>query len=419
MGTDTLGRLSLDQRSQSRLRLVPSETPQSRPERIPLAGRVYLAAVCAAALGASVPLLLRLGPHTHGWPTFAVLAAAGAVVQLYRVTGLRRQSYDVASGFTLAGVFLLPVELVALLALAQLVTAPRINRTWYIVCFNVSNWVLGLLGSWVAMRGTAGLFAAVLPSGAARALGYLAAIVANSLLQGLLLTFALHLAAGRPLLTVGLFDWTGRYVELILGFVAVALAEFWRHDPWLAPFALVPLALVQRSMHVPVLEEEARLDAKTGLFNARHFRAALAGEHARAERNDRPLSILVADLDLLREVNNTHGHLAGDAVLAGVADVFRMTLRRGDVPARFGGEEFAVLLPDTGLEEALIIAERLRGAVAATIFRAPATGEGIRATLSAGVAEREAGVDPDALLHAADLAVYRAKAAGRDRVVAA
>ena len=115
---------------------------------------------------------------------------------------------------------------------------------------------------------------------------------------------------------------------------------------------------------------EARIDAKTGLFNARHFAAALRGRARRARSAfERPLSLLMADLDLLRDINNTFGHLAGDAVLRGVADVFRRELRHFDIPARFGGEEFSILLPETPLEQALEIAERIRRAVAERALR--------------------------------------------------
>ena len=101
------------------------------------------------------------------------------------------------------------------------------------------------------------------------------------------------------------------------------LAAFWDQNPWLIPFALAPLLVVHRSLSVPMLEPEARVDPKTGLFNARYFATALADEFGRAERFGRPLALLMADLDLLRDINNSYGHLAGDAVLKGIAEVFR------------------------------------------------------------------------------------------------
>ena len=132
------------------------------------------------------------------------------------------------------------------------------------------------------------------------------------------------------------------------------------------------------------------------------------------------MSLIMADLDLLREINNTYGHLAGDAVLKGIADVFRAELRHYDVPARFGGEEFSILLPETPPEEALEIAERIRRAVAERRFDVETSSEPIRATVSIGVsAYPKDAQDPNALIHQADLAVYRAKLQGRNRVLGA
>jgi diguanylate cyclase (GGDEF)-like protein/putative nucleotidyltransferase with HDIG domain len=130
------------------------------------------------------------------------------------------------------------------------------------------------------------------------------------------------------------------------------------------------------------------------------------------------MSIIMADLDLLRDINNTYGHLAGDAVLRGIAEVFRQQLRHYDVPARFGGEEFSILLPETPPDQAFEIADRIRRSVAARLFEVETSSEPIRATISMGVAgfPRD-GSDMNELVHQADLAVYRAKLQGRNRVL--
>jgi diguanylate cyclase (GGDEF)-like protein len=198
----------------------------------------------------------------------------------------------------------------------------------------------------------------------------------------------------------------------------VVIGALWRYDPLLVPFAALPAVLVSRSLSLPRLQAEARLDAKTGLYNSRHFAHALEQELSRAKRYARPLSLIMVDLDLLRNVNNRHGHLAGDAVLQGVGDIFRAQVRTHDVPARFGGEEFAILLPETTPERALELAERIRRAVAVRSFRSDTSTTPLRATISLGVAAypRDAG-DATQLVHRADLAVYRAKVLGRNRVV--
>jgi diguanylate cyclase (GGDEF)-like protein/putative nucleotidyltransferase with HDIG domain len=252
------------------------------------------------------------------------------------------------------------------------------------------------------------------------ALAGLAACVVFVATNHVLLATMLHFARGHTLRETGLFSGDSLATDLVLAALGVAFASLWRWNPYLLPTAVAPLLLIHRSLSVPALQEEARVDAKTGLFNARHFAAELREELARANRFDRPMSVIMADLDLLRDINNSYGHLAGDAVLNGIADVFRKQLRPYDVPARFGGEEFAILLPETAPETALEIAERIRRAVAEHLFDVETSSEPIRATISLGVAGYpKDGSDPNELIHQADLAVYRAKLQGRNRVLGA
>jgi diguanylate cyclase (GGDEF)-like protein len=157
----------------------------------------------------------------------------------------------------------------------------------------------------------------------------------------------------------------------------------------------------------------AAVDPLSGLANRRGFDDALASEAARSLRYGRPLSLVVADLDDFKGVNDTHGHAAGDEVIRRVARVLSDNARAADLVARYGGEEFAVLLPETGAREALRLAERMRAAVAE--ISVPAAARPI--TASFGVATLDAGVSPAALLSAADEALYEAKAAGRNRAV--
>jgi GGDEF domain-containing protein len=100
----------------------------------------------------------------------------------------------------------------------------------------------------------------------------------------------------------------------------------------------IPLYLVHSTLRVPALERKTEVDPKTGLFNHEYFKKQLSNELARANRFDRPISVILADLDLLRNVNNTYGHLAGDEVLIGVAHAMKSAVRDYDVVSRFGGE---------------------------------------------------------------------------------
>ncbi len=167
-----------------------------------------------------------------------------------------------------------------------------------------------------------------------------------------------------------------------------------------------------------MLTEIAVTDALTGLANRRRLDEALVVEIAREKRYVTPLSIAVADVDRFKGVNDTHGHDAGDAVLRGLAKVFGAGVRRTDLAARLGGEEFVVLMPHTSLATARDVAERLRLAFRAV--RHVIGDESLECTVSIGVATYDAakGVDDGAkLLRAADEALYAAKSGGRDRVV--
>jgi diguanylate cyclase (GGDEF)-like protein/putative nucleotidyltransferase with HDIG domain len=225
-------------------------------------------------------------------------------------------------------------------------------------------------------------------------------------------------ARGRSVREAGVFSFESLSTDFILATLGLAVAAFWHLNPWLIPFAIAPLLLIHRSLAIPQLQAEARIDAKTGLYNARHFTVVMQEELGRAQRFQRPMSLIMADLDLLRDINNTYGHLAGDAVLRGISEVFRQQLRHYDVPARFGGEEFSILLPETPPGQAYEIADRIRRAVATRLFDVETSSEPIRATISMGIASfPRDGEDMNELVHQADLAVYRAKLQGRNRVL--
>ena len=165
------------------------------------------------------------------------------------------------------------------------------------------------------------------------------------------------------------------------------------------------------------LQSLARTDELTGVRNRRGLRSVLEREFLRAERYGGRLALLALDLDRFKEVNDAHGHAVGDQVLRAVAQAVKGALRQVDVVGRTGGEEFVVVAPETTLDEALVVAERLRVAVAEASVTTP-SGARVRVTVSCGVAAhrelRAATVDE--LLAAADAALYRAKALGRDRV---
>jgi diguanylate cyclase (GGDEF)-like protein len=185
----------------------------------------------------------------------------------------------------------------------------------------------------------------------------------------------------------------------------------------LALVVALPLVIVlQRSLRHASLAAAARTDAKTGLLNAGAWQREAAVEVTRAGTQT-PLAVAIADIDHFKAVNDTHGHLAGDAVLAAVSATMRDLLRDCDLCGRFGGEEFALLLPRTTVAQALEITERIREGISHLAI--PRDGAAaIRVTISIGVAvPSQARRTLDDLLSAADHALYQAKRSGRDRVV--
>ncbi len=381
-------------------------------------GRLYLACtVAAAAAGAGVAVLVGVDATRVDWARCAVLAGCAALAHHIVVHSPKRWHTRMDGGFNIAAVLLLPPALVVVVAVSSAGLAwlgPRQEPRKQL--FNTSNIALASLVTAAAYHalGRWGLTAA---SGARFALGAAAVCVIYPVVNRTVLAGMLRLADGRTLRETGLFAPEVAAPVFGLTALGVILALVLRTDPWLVPFVLGPIVAIHGALAVPQLVEAAATDAKTRLYNAARFAETVDEEVVRAARLGRPLSAIMVDVDLLREINNTHGHLAGDAVLRGVADVIRAHVRDSDVAARFGGEEFAIVLPATWPAQAVSIAERIRAAVESGEFSADTSSVPVRATVSVGVACYPLdGEDAEALVHAADLALYRAKAEGRNRV---
>jgi diguanylate cyclase (GGDEF)-like protein len=391
----------------------------ARLDRRPLPARAQcliagLALATATLLGFS--FLFPAGGR-EGFVTFALLLAfivAADRIELY--TG-RSHELRVATMPLIAAALLLPAPLVILCGLAFAGHRWGQDLLWRQRLFNGCNHALSGLAAWAIV------YALPLHDGGT-ATGLAVAGVAASVVYAAstwaLLVSILHLTRDLSLGEMRAELPAVFSAEAGLGALGIVVAALWRTEPVLVPFAIAPLILIWTSLKVSRLREEAQVDVKTGLFNARHLREALAAELDRASRYERPVSLLVADLDFLREVNNTYGHLAGDAVLAGIGDVLRKELRSTDIAARFGGEEFVVVLPETPPARAVQLAERVRRAVAERPFECGRDVGPVHVTVSIGVAAFPADAATDEeLLDAADAAVYHAKAHGRNRVVAA
>lgn len=164
------------------------------------------------------------------------------------------------------------------------------------------------------------------------------------------------------------------------------------------------------------LRHDAHYDFLTGLHNKRFVEEQLAIEFSRSDRSGTPLSLLLLDIDHFKAINGAFGHIACDKVLAAVASMLRMNSRNGDILSRYGGEEFLLLLPNTDLASAMQVAERIRSETANLALSS--AGKTIRFTVSLGVTclQSTFALTPKDLLRQADMALYRAKRAGRNRV---
>ena len=164
--------------------------------------------------------------------------------------------------------------------------------------------------------------------------------------------------------------------------------------------------------------EMAVIDTLTGLNNRRYFDGSFASLVDQAARRGRPLALMVLDIDHFKKINDTHGHDAGDEVLKAFAARLKRVVRANDVVCRTGGEEFAILMPDTPIDVAVRVAERVRGVIENDEFALRPDQQGLRVTTSIGLAERRSDVEPTKLLRRADEALYQSKGAGRNRVTA-
>jgi diguanylate cyclase (GGDEF)-like protein len=221
---------------------------------------------------------------------------------------------------------------------------------------------------------------------------------------------------------VSIDEWTGRFGD--------EMAALYESHEWPGPardsahlallrraggqiaVALANLALRER------LEQQSVRDPLTGAFNRRYFEESLRREILRASRNGRGLALVMLDIDHFKQVNDQYGHDAGDEVLRNVADVLHRAVREADVVCRYGGEEFAVLLPEISME---VARQRAQSIVDACRSRRVALGAGRagQVTISAGLAQLSAGEGGAELIRRADAALYAAKHAGRDRLVVA
>ncbi len=343
------------------------------------------------------------------WLALALLGLGAAIAQGLPVHTLGLSTFRLTNIFLLAGTLILPFALLPVLILLALAPGAVLERRGAQgirrIFINGPAIVLAAQGgaAWIACGG-------VTRAGTPHDLALMGlATVTFVLIQHLLIAVGIALNTDRPLRAVPLISPTMLRSEALLALLGVAIAGLWLEGSLLIllifPFLFVTYQLT-RGAH---LAELAQIDSKTGLHNARHFEQTVQQELALALRLGRPLTLLVADIDHFKEVNDRHGHASGDQVLHDFAAVFVASLRPSDRVARFGGEEFVALLPGTDAETALAVAERVRAAIAAHLFTLP-HGATLRRTVSIGLASApDDAATVAALFEEADRAMYRAK----------
>ena len=378
--------------------------------------QVWVTIVTAAAAAATFARPAAMS-STDALALLVLATCAGAANAFPIRSASDGASYRLTNVFVIAGALLLPTSL--LTPLAVLAVSPDL---WIRRHRPKGRLLIGWLFN--ASQAALAAHAASLVSSTANQLGGIAsgtsrdlvdlvvmicAAVAFTLVQELLVAGIVSLDRGVPFWSASNFTVPALLSNSLIGILGITAAGLWLARPVLLLLFPPILYITHRMTRSAHLAHLAEVDAKTGLHNYRHFEGALEEELAHSLRVRRPLSLLFADLDHFKRVNDRHGHAAGDVVLRETSKVLTSLVRKGDLVARFGGEEFVVLLPGTDGDEAAYLAERVRAAVEAHPYATDAGAE-IRCTISVGIASFPGdGTELAALLEQADVAMYRAK----------
>ncbi len=346
--------------------------------------------------------------------------------QIGMPTLVRGRPYqDLLSAWIFAIALVLPAPYVVLAAAVLVPLLVRgVLRPVHRRAFNAAVVALsGLAAHQVAdalLPGGRTLGAGILATGSGRLVGLAAgALLAYEVVNVGLVTVAIRLVDPGSPWREALGDLSTLVTDLTALCLGLLAAVAWAVEFALAFAAVPPAVLLQRALIHDELRAAAQTDAKTGLATAAYWLDLTNRFIERARRGSTGCAVLLIDVDHFKDVNDRWGHLVGDQVLAEVAQSLRDGVRPGDLVGRLGGEEFAVLLPDTSSAGAGTIGDRLRGSVGSHDVAVVGRGrEGrVRVTISVGVASTaEVGYVVADLLASADAALYRAKAGGRDRV---
>lgn len=374
------------------------------------AAKVWIGVVSVIALVTTGVNMLSSFAPLASWVGLLLLGACAGIAHIFPTrSAYGGTTYRITNVFVMAGAIFLPPALLTLLAIIALTpdswrgrARPGARVRWL---FNVSQLAVAahVAALWISFTGADQIRTVFdLPL-------LLIAVSLFAVAQAALVAVIISLNSEVPFLRTGVFSLSALQGEGLQGVLAVAVAGLWLSEPLLLVLVIPVLVITHRMTRVAHLALMADVDVKTGLNNSRHFERVMEDELAHSHRMHRPLALLFADLDHFKKVNDQYGHVAGDAVLRGVSGLMLGMMRKGDIVARFGGEEFVAMLPGTDAREATYLAERVRAAVEAHEFDID-DGRTVRCTVSIGVAAYpDHGDDMASLLRRADTAMYHAK----------
>ena len=355
----------------------------------PRAAQVYVLSICALALMQTILAALQVAPYAAPVGLFLLLTLAATAAHSFPVSTPGKQSYHVSLPFFIAAIILLsPLQFIGLIAVVDIVEGLRVRRSTSVQIFNGAAFaVTGLIaqgvyhGLWPIQSDAP----ADLSQPMCLAAG-LAAAATYAFVNRVLISMAIWLGNRIPLRQQQMFEVEGLLTDGVLLLMGVPLAHLLWIAPWAGLIGAAPLFLIHRVLDLPNLRAQSRQDGLTELFTAPYLTETCTREINRGRRFNRPTTLLLLDVDALGELNAAHGQQAGDVVLRATARTINAALREYDLAARLAGGLFAVLLPETDLAQAQVVAERVRRSTAEQRHEVPGSVEQARVTLSIGAA---------------------------------
>jgi diguanylate cyclase (GGDEF)-like protein len=386
----------------------------------PRPAQIYVASICALALLQAAVAAWQPAANAASIGLFVLLVVAATVAHSFPVSTPGQQAYHVSLPFFIAAIILLsPLQLIGLVAIVHVVEGLRVRRSTSVQIFNGAAFALsGLIAQaiYMGLWPVQGQPAADLSQPACLAAG-VAAAIGFAILNRVLVSVAIWLGSRIPPRQQQMFDLDGLLTDGVLLLMGIPLAHLLWIAPWAGLVGAAPLWLIHRVLDLPNLRAQSRQDGLTELFTAPYLTETCTREINRGRRFNRPVTLLLLDVDGLGELNAVHGQQTGDAVLRATARTISAALREYDLAARLAGGLFAVLLPEADLAAAQVVAERVRRQTAEQRHEVAGSVEQARVTLSIGAAiVNGQSVTAAQLFDAARTALAHAKTNGGNQI---